>query len=393
VTVLTNYTSSIQPTALSPMQLNGVDSKEKSTLWRKSDLFVPFLGLVLSGIGLLYLDSAAPNSSFFVKQMIFMFAGLVAYTAMFLIPYIVMMRFALWFYAAGILSLIAVMFLGTEVNGAKSWFTLGPVRIQPSEFMKLGLLLFMSQYLAYYDNYKRLGGLLFTLGFLAVPFLIVLKQPDLGTATVFLPMFFAALWAAGARKKHLALVAIGGILLAVVGYQFVMKDYQKKRLDAWLAPQQYSNSFAYQTNQARIAIGSGELTGKGWKQGTHHRLKYLPERHTDMIFAVISEEGGFIASSAVLLLFMALLGRGLWIAHQTSDLSGRVIAVGVSVLIMGQAMINIAVCNGMMPATGIALPFMSYGGSSMVSSWMALGLLSNVAARRKIHVGPDKFST
>ncbi|MFH1377410.1 MAG: FtsW/RodA/SpoVE family cell cycle protein [Planctomycetota bacterium] len=350
------------------------------------------IALSLCGIGLVYLSSAAPSTSFVVRQAVFLFAGLVAFSAMYTVHYSNWTRYAWVLYAAGIASLIAVAIIGTRVNGAKSWFSIGSIRIQPSEFMKIATLLFLARHLSIGDGAKKFSGLLTASALVGVPMLMITVQPDFGSALAFVPMAAGAVWIAGVKKRFVAAALLIGLLTASFGYAFLLKDYQKQRIEAWLNPDAFSKTTAYQTAQARIAIGSGRLSGKGLNQGTHHKLKYLPERHTDMIFAVVSEEGGFVMSGLTLTLFFALFLYGILTAYRTRDPAGRMIAVLAASLLTGQAIINIGVCNGLVPVTGIALPFLSYGGSSLLSSWMAVGLLANVASRRKVWLGADGVS-
>jgi rod shape determining protein RodA len=214
-----------------------------------------------------------------------------------------------------------------------------------------------------------------------VPFILVLLQPDLGTALLLLPIFFAMLVVSGASGKHIAGMMIAGASAAPFFWHF-LREYQRQRLLVFINPNIDPLGAGYTIIQSKIAIGSGGLVGKGWLNGTQNQLNFLPERHTDFIFSVVGEEFGFLGASALVILFFVLVKKALVIASQTSDMYGRCIATGIGVMLAMQVIINIGMTIGLMPVVGIPLPLMSYGGSSLLSTMIAIGLLLNVGMRR-----------
>jgi rod shape determining protein RodA len=233
----------------------------------------------------------------------------------------------------------------------------------------------------YEDSYKRLGGLVLPLLLCLVPMALILKQPDLGTTLVLIPVAFAILLAAGARLWHLALVGLGGSGGLVLMWFTVMKDYQKARILAWLDPEAYRLREAYQLLLSRVAIGSGGFLGT-WGDSKQSGLDLLPEKHTDFIFAVVAEQGGFLAAGTLLTVLFLMTLSGFGIALRTREPAGRLIAVGIATLLGGQALVNASVALGLLPTTGLTFPFVSYGGSSLISSFLCLGLLINIGSLR-----------
>ncbi|GMV80381.1 MAG: rod shape-determining protein RodA [Planctomycetota bacterium] len=316
--------------------------------------------------------------------------GLAAFVAVQRADYLVLLRWSPVLYVVLLGLLVAVLFT-RPINGARSWFNLYVVNLQPSELMKPVLVLAVAHYLMYRESYKRLSGLLIPLALFLVPMALILRQPDLGTAMVLVPIAFAMLYAAGAKKTDLALVNLAGIAGMVGMWYWVMKPYQQRRILAWLDPEQYRHHEAWQLLQSEIAIGSGGLWGTGWSSAHANAQRFLPEKHTDFIFAVIAEEGGFLLAGLLLLLFLLLALAGLRIARRVREPAGRLIAVGVSVLIAGQALINAGVAVGLLPTTGLTLPLVSYGGSSLISSFLCLGLLANVGAKQEVVLAGEDF--
>jgi rod shape determining protein RodA len=361
----------------------------------------PLLGAVglLVVLGLCFIASASrtlpgsggESAGFLARQVVFLGLGIVALLALQKLDYLTLLRESPLLYLVGLLLLCAVLFTA-PINGARSWFNLYFFKLQPSEVMKPVLILTLAYYLMYRDSYKRLGGLCVPLVLWFVPLALILKQPDLGTALALVPVVFAMLYAAGARLWHLGLMMLAGGG-GLVGLWFtVMKDYQKRRILAWLEPEQYRLNEAWQQLHSEMAVGSGGFLGKGWGQSGHDGVALLPERHTDFIFAVTAEEGGFVigALGLALLAFVAL--ASLNVALRTREPAGRLIAVGVATLLGGQALINTGVALGLLPTTGLTLPFVSYGGSSLLSAFLCLGLLMNVNARRELVLAREDFA-
>ncbi|HCT35740.1 MAG TPA: rod shape-determining protein RodA [Firmicutes bacterium] len=293
-------------------------------------------------------------------------------------------------YFLNLLLLIAVLLFGKEVNGAKSWFHIGPLGIQPSEFAKIFLILTLARHLSQKDSLSSFFDLISAFVHIGVPLLLILLQPDLGTAMVLVAILFGMLYLAGARPKHLgvivlsvvAIVVVWALLSAFFGVPFPLKSYQIVRLTAFVNPQKYYDGAGYNVIQSMTAVGSGRFLGKGLFNSTQGRLGFLPEHHTDFIFAIFGEEFGFLGCFLLLLGYLLLIWRGLKIAYQAKDLYGSLIAGGVVSMFLFHVLVNVGMNIGIMPITGIPLPFISAGGSSMMVNLVGVGLLLNVWSRR-----------
>jgi rod shape determining protein RodA len=291
-------------------------------------------------------------------------------------------RFAPVLYVAGLGLLLSVFMLGRTVSGARRWIHLGPFTVQPSELFKLIFIITLAWALTSRRG-ERLsrGALIGTFVLLGVPFLLVVRQPDLGTALVLVPVLGAILVGIGLRAR-----VLGGLVLAAVAAMplawLALKPYQRDRLLVYLDPFRDPLGTAYNVIQAKIAIGSGQLLGKGIGGATQSRLSFLPERHTDFIFAVFAEMWGFLGCLVLIVAYVLLVLRGFEIAAGTRETRGRILALGVTTVFAAQILINIGMVTGLLPIVGIPLPFMSYGGSSMVVSLTALGLLLSIRMRQ-----------
>jgi len=280
-------------------------------------------------------------------------------------------------------------------NGARRWINLVVTDFQPSELAKIAYVLALASYLRYRSNYRRLTGLLLPLGLTFVPLGLILIEPDLGTAMLFLPTLFAMLIAAGARLKHLALVIVLGLALAPAMYP-LLKPHQKDRITAMVAQvvgdARYEQDIGFQGARAMTLAGAGGWTGMG-EQHTSALVTYnrLPEDHNDMVFAVIACRWGLLGTLATWGGFLALCAGGLAIAAQCKDPFGRLVPVGIVAALFAQMTINTGMVIGLMPITGMTLPFVSYGGSSLVSAWIMVGLLLNIALRRQRYLAREAF--
>jgi rod shape determining protein RodA len=285
-------------------------------------------------------------------------------------------------YVVGLALLLAVLLVGRTVLGARRWIPLGFITLQPSELFKLIFVVTAVWALtSRWATPLSRGAVFFSLGLLAMPFSLIVRQPDLGSALLLLPVLLALLVGAGARLRDLGWLGVAGLATAPAAW-LVLKDYQRERLLVYLDPFRDPLGSAYNVIQAKIAIGSGQLLGKGIAGATQSRLAFLPERHTDFIFAVFAEEWGFIGCLALIVCYAFLLLRGFEIAAAARDPLGRLLALGVTALLAAQTLINLGMVVGLLPVVGIPLPLMSYGGSSMVVSLMALGLLLSVRMRQ-----------
>lgn len=325
-----------------------------------------------------YDSSTGTYHSYDKKQLQWIVVGLGAYCAAQVIPFRQMLKGAPLYYLAGLLALSLVFVIGTKVNGSRRWFSFGSIRVQPSEFMKLALVVALARMVSdSAEALQTLKGWILPGVLTAVPFLLVLKQPDLGTALTFVPVFIVCIFVAGARLRDLFLSAFVGLMSLPLVWTFVLRDYQKGRILSFLDPEAQARSGAYQQLQSIIAIASGGLFGKGYEQGTQGRLGFCPERHTDFIFSVVGEEFGLVGCLALMAVYALLLTLLLRMASQVPDRSGRLVVAGVATIFAMQIVVNVAMNTGCGPITGLTLPMMSYGGSSMLSSALGLGLVAS----------------
>ncbi len=286
-------------------------------------------------------------------------------------------------YIFNIVLLLAVMIFGHSALGAQRWIMLGPISIQPSEFSKLIMIISLATVLN--DKVGKINDLhdLMPIAlYVGVPFLLVLKQPDLGTSLVFMAIFFGMIFACGVNLKLLGGIFGAGIAMLPVLWHF-LKDYQKMRIMVFMDPNVDPLGSGYHIIQSKIAIGSGMLFGKGLFEGTQSQLNFLPENHTDFIFAVVGEELGFVGVTFLLLLYLVVLWRGIQIAREASDTFGRLLAVGITSMLAFHVLVNVGMTMGIMPVTGIPLPLMSYGVSSLTTNIMSIAILMNIQLRKK----------
>jgi rod shape determining protein RodA len=317
-----------------------------------------------------------------VRQLAWFGVGMMALVVVASIDYRRLVRMAPLIYLFGIGTLIAVFVLGRTVSGARRWVFVGPMSIQPSELFKLCFVLMAVWLLSSRWAQPITKTTLAIAAPLAlVPAALILKQPDLGTALLLFPVLMALLIAAGLSLRLLGGLGLMGLAAAPVAW-FALKEYQRERILVFLDPFRDPLGSAYNVIQAKIAIGSGQLLGKGVAGATQSRLAFLPERHTDFIFAVFAETWGFVGCLVLLTCYALLLLRGFDIAASTREPVGRLVALGVTALVATQVLVNVGMVTGLLPVVGIPLPFMSYGGSSMVVSLMALGLLLSVRMRQ-----------
>ncbi|MCM8813934.1 MAG: rod shape-determining protein RodA [Candidatus Omnitrophica bacterium] len=324
----------------------------------------------------------ATGKNFVASQLVWVGAGAVIVAAIHHIGHPSILSFAYLIYGISLILLMAVLVGGSTALGAQRWLKIGFITIQPSEFAKLGTIVMLARVIADRpERVKTLRGFALPLLTAALPMLMIFKQPDLGTSLVFVPVVAAMLFVAGMRSRYFIGALFIGLALLPVGWH-LLHDYQKDRVMVFVKPDRDPLGAGYTINQSKIAIGSGRLFGKGWNSGTQNQLDFLPERHSDFIFSVIGEEWGFAGTSFVLTVFLLLLLRGLRIAETTQELSGRLLAVGVTTMVAAHVIMNIGMTIGLMPVVGIPLPLVSYGGSAMISNMMAIGFLQSVQARR-----------
>ena len=350
------------------------------------------LGVIVSllfiGLVTIYsVTSNGPESQFpiFAKQSIWIGVGALAFVVIASIDYHKLARLSYILYGLGLILLIIVMISGKTSRGAQRWISLGPVAIQPSEFIKLPLLLMLS---TYYATQTQRGWLYRVIvpGLLALPgFLLILKQPDLGSSLSFLAIYITLLLAVGVKSKAFGLVLLTTLMIFPFAWGELwgsLHDYQKERIISFVDPTHDPGGKGYQGLQSRIAVGSGELLGKGLHGGTQTHFKFLAEGHTDFVFAVFAEEWGFLGTTVLIMLFLTLFLLGLDIASKAKDMLGSLLAVGVVGMMTFNVMVNIGMTVGLAPIVGIPLPLLSYGGSATIMTMAALGLLFSVKQHR-----------
>ncbi len=347
------------------------------------------IGLLMT-VGIAFIRSASyshalpATAGLYEKQVVWVVIGLLVFAAVMLIDYHAWGRYAGALYGLGLVLLVLVLVVGRKAYGASRWLSLFGLQIQPSEFAKLATILMVARFLARPGRDLAAGGtLVAVLALLGVPFLLILKEPDLGTALVFAPVGVVMLFVAGLPWRRLALLGLLALLLLPVGW-FFLSPYQHERILVFLQPDRDPFGAGWNKMQSIIAVGSGGFWGKGYMQGTQNILGYLPRTvaPTDFIYAVLAEEMGFAGAGAVVLLFMFLLVACARAAFHGLDKFGRLLASGIMALFFYHVFVNLAMTIGLMPVTGLPLPLLSYGGSFMLSTMMALGLVQSVYVRR-----------
>ena len=352
-------------------------------------LFGTMVVLCLIGVVTIYcaayqLDVGAARP-YHLRQLVWFALGLVLMLPAITIDYHVLARMAWPIYGAVLLLLVLVLLVGTFGGGAQRWIGIGFMRAQPSEMMKLALLLLLAVLLDRRRERIRNGAVLLGVLLVAVvPMALILRQPDLGTMLALVPMVAVLLYLVGARRRHLYGLTGLGLGLLPLGW-FMLEGYQKTRLLSFLHPSTDPLGSSYQLVQSRIAVGSGEWFGKGWLGGTQTQLNFLPVQHTDFIFSVYAEQWGFVGVVLLLVLYAVLLVQGITIALGARDLLGSLLCMGVVTLLMVQVFVNLGMTVGLVPITGLPLPFLSYGGSSLLIFMIAIGLLLNVRLRQHVN--------
>jgi rod shape determining protein RodA len=348
--------------------------------------------LTLSGVGLCLIFSAtAPMGEagrvFMIRQMTWCSLGFVLTAAFLLFDYRVMERWAVWFYVFVVVALIAVWALGKVTAGSRRWIEIGFMRFQPSEFAKLAVVIVLAKYFQNRAVRGQPGVLDLARPILlaVLPVVLVLIQPDLGTAVVIFLIALTMIVFAGVGRKAVLWslgIVLGSIpILLLVGDRLLL-PYQKQRLLTFLNPEYDPLGAGYHIIQSQIAIGSGGMFGQGFLKGTQNQLMFLPVKHTDFIFSILAEEWGFVGCLAVLLLFCVLFLRGIGVAGKARDDFGVLVAFGCTVIIFWHVVINIGMVMGLLPVVGVPLSFLSYGGSSLLASYLCVAILVNVSMRR-----------
>lgn len=349
------------------------------------------IGLVLlnAALGCLMIYSGTHDvpGHVYLKQVFWVAVGCFAFFLVLLVDYKVLVTYSPVIYVLGLALLAGVLVTGRLIGGARSWFRLAFIGIQPSEMMKVATILVLARLFAEFKrSYVTLSKAFLSVVLIAVPMGLIVLQPDLGTAATYVPLLLAALVLAGLNRKTVIIFLVGALALGFVGWNFGLKDYQKKRIETLFSPGLDPRGSGYQINQSKIAVGSGGLLGKGFKKGTQSQLRFLPARHTDFVFSVLGEEFGFAGVAAALTLYLLLLMRLFRTTAKSRDRSGVYIVFLVASLLTFQFFVNVFMVVGLFPVTGIPLPLLSYGGSSLLAAFVALGLAANVRMRRFANV-------
>lgn len=315
----------------------------------------------------------------FRKQMAFAVIGLAAMFFSASIDYRMIKNYSGIFYIIIFLLLVGVLIWGKLTRGTAGWFNFGYFSLQPAEFAKIVMIVVLSKSLSEMGNYSGMIKKIFTTGcYTALPSLLILLQPDLGSALIIIFIWAGLLCMFGLKKKQILLFALLGMVIATGGWLFALKDYQKDRIMTFADPQSDPLDSGYNVIQSMVAIGSGSLWGKGLGHGSQSQLNFLPEKHTDFIFAVIAEEMGFIGGAMVIVLFAIIFYRLFVIAEEAQDNFGKLVTIGTIFMLVFHMAINIGMNMGIMPVTGIPLPFVSYGGSSLIAFLIMTGIVQSI---------------
>lgn len=345
--------------------------------------------LALFGVAMIYSThgSAGPvlRKSFYFRQFLWILIGFVGLLLPIVINWGTIVRFSYVLYGLALVGLLLVAVMGKTGMGSQRWISLGPLSIQPSEIMKVALILALAKYLGEKGNgLGRPRQILIPALLICLPAFLVLRQPDLGTAIVLLFVGLGMLLLFGLPLRYL-MYSIAGAFLAFPFLWTLLREYQKQRLLAFLNPYHDPLGSGYHIIQSRIAVGSGKVLGKGWMAAQQSQLNFLPEHHTDFIFAVSAEQFGFIGSLLILILYLLIVSRAFLTARQARDLFSQGLASGLAIMLAFQVIINVGMVTGLMPVVGIPLPLMSYGGTSMLATMTSIGLLLAIRMRKYLY--------
>jgi len=363
--------------------------------WDRFDYLMVATALTLVGVGLVLIYSGSrsfydgPLTSFaspVFKQVVFACIGITGMLVVSKFDYHYLTHYAWVLYGIGCVSLVAILGIGQTAYGSTRWFDLGPIQVQPSEFAKLATIVALARFFSEHGGDAReLRALLMSLVIVGPVAALVFVEPDLGTTIVFFAIWVGIVVVAGAKTSHL--LVMGAIFLAILpfAWTFAIADYQVERVSVLVDSNEDALGAGYNVNQSKIAVGSGEVLGKGFTNGDQTQLGYLKVATKDFIFSLLAEEWGFVGCMVVFALFILLLMRGVRAAQIAGDTAGQLIAVGIVMLILSQTFINVAVNLSVFPVTGIPLPFISQGGSSLVSLFISLGILQSIIMRHRAY--------
>lgn len=350
-------------------------------------LFFSALLLVVFGLVILFsltLNVENPDLSTFRQQAVFAAIGCVLLFVFSTVDYRYLRSYGWPLFALGVVLLLAVLLFGQEIRGARSWFAIGTLTFQPVEAAKLCLIIFFAKYFSdHASDLTQLRHLIVSGAGAGLYLVLVMVQPDLGSAMILLGLFLAMALFVNVRRTHLGILLIVFVVGAVLSWLFLLRPYQKERIRTVFQPSRDPLGIGYNVKQATVAIGSGRLFGRGLGLGTQSQLKFLPEQKTDFIFAVIAEELGFVGAGVLVLLFLFLFYRCYRIAQSCRDAFGVYLIFGIFVVFFLHTVMNIGMNIGLMPVVGVPLPFLSAGGSSLITTLLAVGIVESVAIRQK----------
>lgn len=366
------------------------DLRKPISFWQRVHIDLPLLiGLLLvTCYGWVVLYSAAGEEQYYIqRQSVFIVLGIIAMLVVAQFKMSFLERWAVWFYLAGVAMLVLVLVMGSGAKGAQRWLSLGGFRFQPSEALKLAVPIAVAAYLSQRVLPPSFKHVIITLAIIALPTVLILRQPDLGTSLLIAASGLIGLFFAGLRWRYI----FSAIALVLMGswpmWQFVLRDYQKQRILTMFNPEADKLGAGWNIIQSKTAIGSGGLYGKGWMNGTQSQLNFLPESHTDFIIAVLAEEFGLVGTMLLLLLYLYILARSFYIAINAQTSFNRILAGSISFTFFVYIFVNIGMVSGLLPVVGVPLPFVSHGGTAIITLFTGFGLLMAIGAeRRKVSI-------
>ncbi len=371
------------------MRSTGQDQQQVRSIWQKLHIDIPLLLGIMSlmALGLFIVYSAGGQSIDIVyRQAVRLGVALVIMFIIAQIPPLSYRKWAVPVFIIGILLLIAVLLFGHVGKGAQRWLDIGFMKFQPSEIMKLIVPIMVAWYISQENLPVKISTIIIAFILVLMPTLLIAKQPDLGTSLLIASSGIFVIFLAGASWKLIGICAGLASAFAPILWMFLMKDYQRQRVMTFLNPEQDPLGSGYHIIQSKIAIGSGGLEGKGYLQGTQSQLEFLPERHTDFIFSVFSEEFGLIGVAVLLLVYLFIVMRGLWIAVNAQHAFTKLLAGSLTLTFFVYVFVNIGMVSGLLPVVGVPLPLVSYGGTSMVTLLAGFGMLMAISTHRRFHV-------
>lgn len=349
------------------------------------DGFLLFSLLCLMLVGLLTIYSSGGQDWDLVnRQLVRLGLAITVMVVLAQVPIMLYQRVSIYFYVVGVLMLVAVLLVGDMGKGAQRWLDFGFIRFQPSEILKLAVPLMVAWYISRKGLPPRNRDILIGFILVFIPTILIAKQPDLGTSLLIASSGIFVLFLAGMAWKLISYIAVLGGAFAPIMWFFLMADYQKQRVITFMNPESDPLGSGYHIIQSKIAIGSGGIEGKGWLQGTQSQLEFLPERHTDFIFAVYSEEFGLLGVAGLLIMYLCIILRGLYIANRAQDAFSKLLAGSITLTFFVYVFVNMGMVSGLLPVVGVPLPLISYGGTSMVTLLAGFGILMSISTQKRL---------